>query len=219
MKTNIRVDGESLRSRVVRSFNFPILALAGVLLLSAVMDGKAQQSGGNGAAANIFDAGTNSGVIEITFKPNNRPDSLAIYYPPRNKGGKVIYTTGQTVTDATVLNPLTGSFKGTSTFFEVVINEGLPSDPNNVWSYVGVAKDPAGNVILNITMNQTTSTTTAAPTPAPTPTPTPAPARTPIVRVVAGVTRVNLRAGAVISPSTNSPAAQFRFSLRRRTTP
>ncbi len=133
----------------------------------------------------------------------------------------MIYTTGQAVTDATVQNPLSGSFKGTSTFFEVVVNEGLPGDPNNVWSYVGVAKDPAGNVVMNITMNQTTSTTT----PAPTPTPTPAPARTPIVRAVAGLTRVNLRAGAVMSPSTNSAAAQTtttgvtRVNLRPWTTP
>lgn len=88
MKTNIRIDGESLRSRVARSFNFPILALAGALLLGAAVSGKAQNSGGSGAAANIFDAGTNSGVIEITFKPLNKPDSLTIYYPPRDKGGR-----------------------------------------------------------------------------------------------------------------------------------
>ena len=231
MKTNIRIDGESVRSRVVRSFNFPILALAGAVLLSTVLDGQAAASvggaaNGSGAQSDIFDAGTNSAIIELDFKPLAKPDSMTIYYPPRSAGGKVIYTSGGPVAEGGFQNPVGGSFKGTSTLFEVVINEGrskeeTQADGKNIWSYEGTAKDVAGNVLLKITMNQTTSSTT----PAPTPTPTPAPARTPIVRAVAVVNRVTLRAGGAMSPSTNSAAAQTtrtgvtRVNLRPRTTP
>ena len=90
---------------------------------------------------------------------------MTIYYPPRSAGGKVIYTSGGPVAEGEFQNPVGGSFKGTSTLFEVVINEGLSKEVTqangkNIWSYEGTAKDVAGNVLLKITMNQTTSATT-----------------------------------------------------------
>ena len=192
------------QSRARRFLGLPILAFSVAILFSGIATSKtlAAASGvtataGSGADASIFDIGntgqTNanvkSGSIEIDFTPNQKPDSLTIYYPPRAKGGKQIYSTGGPVVDSTVQNPIIAAFSGTSTLFEIVINEGLPGDPANVWSYVGVGKDSTGKKTIDIKINQTTP----APTPAVTPPPTPAP-RTPTSSTsTRGYYRVNLR--------------------------
>ncbi len=184
------------QSRAGRSLNFPTLALSVGILLSGIMTGtvSAAGAGGSGAQANTFDATVKSGVIEINFTPQNKPDSLVIYYPPRAKGGKQIYTTGGPVVNATVQNPLIATFSGTSTLFEIVVNEGTVGDPSNVWSYSGAVKDSKGATVMSIrNVDQTTSTTAPAPTPAVTPAPKPAPRIASTNTVARGYYRINLR--------------------------
>ncbi|MST00521.1 MAG: hypothetical protein EXS29_04310 [Pedosphaera sp.] len=107
--------------------------------------------------ANVFNAGTNSGTIEIVFKPLLLPDKLDVYYPPRKNNGRNIYSTTNAVNLLTVKNPLIATFNGSSTMFEIVVNEGSEAYPDTKWSYDGVVKNTNGNVILQINMNQTES--------------------------------------------------------------
>ncbi len=213
MKCITRIDSQSFRSPVGHLLNLSISALVVAVLLSTVLDGQAAASvggaaSGSGAQSNIFDAGTNSALIELDFKPLAKPDSMTIYYPPKSAGGKVIYTSGGPVADGGFQSQVGGSFKGTSTLFEIIINEGLTHEQTqangrNIWSYEGTAKDVDGNVLLNITMNQTTSATTPPPTTPPKPTFPTRPTQTP---TSAGVTRVSIRGTAPTSVSQISTA-------------
>jgi autotransporter-associated beta strand protein len=78
-------------------------------------------SGGAAEQRFLIDTGGTSGTITVDYDMFSIPDDCRVYYPPEAQGGTLIYDTGD------VSN--TGTFTvtygpGTSTFIEIVMNEG-----------------------------------------------------------------------------------------------
>jgi len=104
-------------------------------------------SGGAEEQAFVIDTGATSGRILIDYDFYFVPDQLRVYYPPRAQGGALIFDSG-------VING-NGTFTinygpGTSTFIEIVMNEG-GQDPGTVWDLLSVTiiptATPGGNGI------------------------------------------------------------------------
>lgn len=68
----------------------------------------------------LIETGAFSGTINISFDARTQPDNLRVYYPPRAQGGTILFET--TLNGVGALPPI--AYSGTSTFIEIVMNEG-----------------------------------------------------------------------------------------------
>ena len=105
-----------------------------------------------------IDTGGTSGTITIDFRFYSIPDDLRIYYPPRAQGGTLIYDTGLISDPVPPPNPppppppiVVSYGPGSSTFVEIVMNEGGNPDGGTAWDLLSVQivpKTPPGGVGL-----------------------------------------------------------------------